>query len=87
MILRFCRRLRDWKAKRARAVKLGDMGHALLWCDPETEEIWQAGSRYSTLSTPSTTDGVEGAIRMLDVVPACTLEVPADWRPEDEEVR
>lgn len=71
-------RLREWVRRRRRAVCLGDMGHARLWCDPETERIWQAAHRWSLFTVPSNEDTVETAVRMLDTVHLCELHVDRD---------
>lgn len=77
-------RLVNWKAKRERAVKLGDMGHAFLWCDPKTEERWQASTRYS-LHTVDDPDGSLGeALRMLNLTAPCTRCVPRGWESTTE---
>lgn len=69
--------IRSWIRRRRRAVCLGDMGHALLWVDPETSDLWQANGRWS-LFTTEVDDSVEGAIQMLDVVHLCDLYVDPD---------
>lgn len=64
-----------WYQKRKRAVCLGDMGHAKLWYDPETENIWQAKTRWSLFTVPSRNDDLDSAIRMLRHVHMCELYV------------
>lgn len=76
-------RIRSWVRQRQRVVALGDMGHAVLWYDPETEAIWQARSRWSIWTVSSTDQDLEGAIRMLDVVHLCDLWADPDELLED----
>lgn len=64
--------MKNWYKKRKRAILLGDMGHAGLWCDPETGETWQANVRWSVFTCQSHTTIDEG-IKMLKDVHMCEL--------------
>jgi len=70
--------IRSWYRRRKRAICLGDMGFSKMWYDPETEDLWQANSRWSLFTVPSQDDTLESAIRMLDVVHSCELYVNPD---------
>lgn len=70
--------IRAWYRRRKRAVALGDMRHALLWFDPETGRLWQARRRWSLFTVPSSLDGLDEAVRMLEVVHCCELWVDPD---------
>lgn len=72
--------IRGWYRKRKRADCLGDMGHAKLWYDPETESFWQAKGRWAILPVASNRSDLESAIRMLHHVHLCDLYVdPEDY--------
>lgn len=70
--------IRGWYRRRKRAVPLGDMGHALLWYDPETGRLWQARHRWALFPVPSTSDDLDDALQMLEVVHLCELWVDPD---------
>lgn len=76
-ILHHLRGFWRWRARRNRAVCLGDMGHAKLWYGPESGDTWQAKRRFAWFTVPSNND-VESAVRMLDNVHFCELYVDRD---------
>lgn len=65
----------SWRRKRKRANCLGDMGHAKLWHDPKTGDLWQATGRFSVFSVPSANDDLEGSLSMLETVHMCECYV------------
>lgn len=78
-------KLRNWHERRKRAVLLGHMGHAGLWCDPETGQTWQANSRWTIFPCegPST---IDRSIKMLRDVHFCELYVDEDWPDESSKI-
>jgi len=66
-------RVKRWYNKRKRAEKIGYSRKITWWYDPETEDIWMAGSRWSVIPTANNTDTPDEIAKMCYYVNTCEL--------------